>query len=349
MSEMKVAVIGASGKVGQLMIDLLGNYFEDDLILIPVASKDSVGKKIDCKRGELELCSIEAAINKKPQLVFFSAGSEVSRKYAPRFVKKGSYVIDNSSAWRMESNIPLIVPEVNGGLLMKDHKLISNPNCSTIQLVMVLDLLEKNFGLDRVVVSSYQSVSGAGKDALLQMEKERKGEEFYGSKPLIKPIDQNVIPQIDTFLDNGYSREEWKIIEESRKILGEPKLRITATCVRVPVKTGHSESVNIKLKKPFDLSVIRKILNGGTGITVVDEPGKSAYPMPIDAEGNDEVFVGRIRDDESTVNGLNLWIVSDNLRKGAATNALQIAKLLSDKKWLGSGKALKNQGMSGNS
>ncbi len=337
MSKLKIAVVGATGNVGQLMIELIGDYFGSDVELIAAASERSVGSNLDSKFGVLTLVDIGQALESGPDITLFSAGATISREYAAKFSSAGSYVIDNSSAWRMDPEVPLIVPEVNGGILSSEKRLIANPNCSTIQLALVLDVLEKNYDMERVIVSTYQSVSGAGKDAVNQMEKERNGEPYRGRKPLNQVIDKNLVPHIDVFLDNGYTKEEWKIVEESRKLLALPRLKITTTCVRVPVKTGHSESVNVELKKKFEIEDIKRLLEGTSGVSVQDDPQNEIYPMPLDSEGKDEVFVGRIRRDESIPNGLNLWIVSDNLRKGAATNALQIAKLIYDNRWVGTG------------
>ncbi len=337
MEKLRIAVVGASGNVGELMLELIPTFLGEGHDIIGVGSESSVGRVLESKSGRITMESIDSALEKKPHLTLFSAGAKASKEHAEKFVKVGSFVVDNSSAWRMEQDIPLVVPEVNAGLLSSNKKLIANPNCSTIQLTLVLNALEKNFGLERVVVSTYQSVSGAGRDAVKQMENERNGAEGVDPKPLFQTIDQNLVPHIDKFLDNGYTKEEWKIIEESRKILGLPNLRITVTSVRVPVRTGHSESVNIELSKAFQLDDLTKVLSSFSGITVEDSPKDKLYPMPLPAEGKDDVFVGRIRRDDSIENGVNLWVVSDNLRKGAATNALQIASLLKQNQWLGVG------------
>ncbi len=336
MAEVKIAVIGATGNVGRLMVSLIPEYFKEGVELILAASENSVGRSIESPFGEMKVVSIEEALKRKPHIALFSAGANTSLSYAKKFTAKGAYVIDNSSAWRMHDEIPLIVPEINGGILTRDARLIANPNCSTIQLTMVLEVLEKNFDLERVVVSTYQSVSGAGKDALNQLKNERNGG-HTGALPLRHPIEGNVIPHIDIFLENRYTKEEWKIMQETRKILALPQLKITATCVRVPVDTSHSESVNVELKKAFDTNEVVRLLEGAKGVTVKDKPKDGLYPMPLDSTGSDEVFVGRIRRDDTLPNGLNMWIVSDNLRKGAATNALQIARLVHEMKWVGAG------------
>lgn len=273
------------------------------------------------------------AIAEKPVLALFSAGGTTSLEWAPRFAEAGITVIDNSSAWRMDPDKKLVVPEINGDVLTKEDRIIANPNCSTIQMVMALQPLEQHYGIERIIVSTYQSVSGTGKKAVDQLMNERKG--VSGDMAYKYTIDLNLIPQIDSFLDNGYTKEEMKMVNETRKILRSPGIRITSTTVRVPVKGGHSESVNVELKKDFSLDAVRAQIAAMPGVVVVDDPANARYPMPIEAEGKDEVFVGRIRRDESQPNSLNLWIVSDNLRKGAATNAVQIAEYLVAKKIVG--------------
>ena len=325
--KIRIAVVGASGMVGGLMCRLLENTSMDIEQLYPVASTRSRDQKLRFKNQELSFLTPEEAITLKPDLALFSAGKEASKKYAPQFAAEGCTVIDNSSAWRYDDKIPLVVPEINGSKLQKDDKIIANPNCSTIQLVMVLKPLHEAYGMERVVVSTYQSVSGAGKSAMDQMRNERDGE-FVQNMVLKQPIDMNVIPHIDDFQDNGYTREEMKMVWESRKILGIPDLRFTSTCVRVPVQYAHSESVNVEFSKAPNLDTVRKILGSTSGVVVLDDPFNLEYPMPIDAAGQDEVFVGRIRLDNSHEKALNFWVVSDNLRKGAATNALQIAEYL---------------------
>lgn len=323
---MKIAVVGATGLVGQLMIEILEERNFPLTELIPVASDRSVSREIKYLNKSLEIIGLDEALERKADLVIFSAGSEIAIRYAPLFSGSGTTVIDNSSAWRMEPGVKLIVPEINSHLLSGEDKIISNPNCSTIQLVMVLSQLHKQFRIRRVVVSTYQSVSGSGSDAIQQFENERNS--IRGEMSYPHPIDRNCIPHCDDFLDNGYTREEMKLIRETRKILEEPELMVTATAVRVPVSRGHSEAVNIEFENDFDLNEIRDLLEEAAGVTVLDDPSNNIYPMPVHAEGKDSVFVGRIRRDLSRDNALNLWIVADNLRKGAATNAIQIAEYL---------------------
>ncbi len=327
---MKIAVVGATGLVGTAMIKVLneGKYIPLTSIdsLIPVASERSVNKEISFNNATLKVCNVRDALAMKPDIALFSAGSEASREYAPAFVKQGCVVIDNSSAWRMEANIPLIVPEVNGHVLRASHKLIANPNCSTIQMVAALAPLHNKYSIKRVVVSTYQSVTGTGASALMQLMQERQG--ISGVKAYPHPIDLNVFPHGGTFVAGGYTTEEIKLVNETRKIMGDESIAITATVVRVPVTGGHSESVNIEFNEPFQIDDIFSTLSFTPGIIVQDDIDKAVYPMPLYAEGRDEVFVGRIRRDESVPNGINLWIVSDNLRKGAATNAVQIAALM---------------------
>ncbi len=328
---MKVAVVGATGLVGNVMLKILEERNFPVTELIPVASNNSIGRKISFKGKEYTIQSVVNAVKARPDIALFSAGSGVSLEWAPKFAEVGTYVIDNSSAWRMDHTKKLIVPEVNADTLSKDDHIIANPNCSTIQLVLILNPLHKRYGIKRVVVSTYQSVTGTGVKAVTQMENERQG--ISGEMAYKYPIDKNAIPQIDIFLENGYTKEEMKMVNETRKIMRDASLNLTATCVRIPVMGGHSESVNIEFKNDFDLNEIRTILSTTPGVVVKDDPENAAYPMPlIDAHGRDEVFVGRIRKDESQPHSLNLWIVADNLRKGAATNAIQIAQyLLSNK------------------
>ncbi|MDR9375301.1 MAG: aspartate-semialdehyde dehydrogenase, partial [Schleiferiaceae bacterium] len=323
---MKIAIVGATGMVGQVMLKLLVERSFPITELLPVASARSAGKTISWRGREYRLLTVEEALQAKPDMALFSAGGSVSREWAPRFAQQGCTVIDNSSAWRMDPEVKLVVPEVNGDLLAKEDRLIANPNCSTIQLMMVLAPLQQRYGIRRVVVSTYQSVTGTGMAAVQQMENERAGEEGPLAYPY--PIDQNCLPHCDTFDDNGYTREELKLLNESRKILQLPQLALTATAVRVPVRGGHSESVNLELEKEFHTTDLRKLLADQAGLHLQDHPDMNQYPMPRYAEGRDEVFVGRIRRDLSQINSLNLWIVADNLRKGAATNALQIAERL---------------------
>ena len=324
---MKVAVVGATGLVGTVMLKVLEERNFPVTEVIPVASEKSVGKKITWKGRAYTVHSMEQAIAAKPQLALFSAGGATSLEWAPKFAAAGIYVIDNSSAWRMHPDKKLVVPEVNANVLTKDDMIIANPNCSTIQMVLVLHPIHLQYGIKRVVVSTYQSVTGTGVKAVNQMENERKG--ISGEMAYKYPIDKNVIPQIDVFLENGYTKEEMKMVNETKKILGDDAVKVTATCVRIPVIGGHSESVNLELNKPFTLADIRKLLEQTPGVAVKDDPAAAAYPMPLlDAHDRDEVFVGRMRKDDSVENGLNLWIVADNLRKGAATNAIQIAEYL---------------------
>ena len=312
--------------VGREMLKVLEerNFPVDELL--PVASEKSVGQKISFRGKKYSIITIDDAVKIKPAIALFSAGSSVSLEYAPKFAEEGTTVIDNSSAWRMHPEKKLIVPEINGQVLTVTDKIIANPNCSTIQLVMVLNPLHKKYQIKRIVVSTYQSVSGTGKAAVNQLMNERnnvKGEMAYPYQ-----IDLNCLPQVDVFLESGYTKEEMKMVNETKKIMMDNSIALTATCVRVPVMGGHSEAVNITFEKDFDLTEVRKILSNTSGVTVQDDIANKIYPMPINAHGEDDVFVGRIRRDESFANSLNCWIVSDNLRKGAATNAVQIAEYL---------------------
>jgi aspartate-semialdehyde dehydrogenase len=329
---MKVAVVGATGLVGGTMLKILEERNFPVTELIPVASQRSVGSKVSFKGKEYTVVSAETAIAMKPALALFSAGGTTSLELAPAFAAIGCRVVDNSSAWRMKEDIKLVVPEVNGHTLTKDDYIIANPNCSTIQMVMVLDPIRHRYGIRRVVVSTYQSVSGTGQKAVKELFEQRSGSNATNVYP--HRIDLNVLPHIDVFLDNGYTKEEMKMSLETCKIMGDNNIRVTATTVRVPVVGGHSESVNIELQKDFNESDVKELLSNQAGVVVVDNPAMNGYPMPIDAEGKDEVFVGRIRRDHSQPNTLNCWIVSDNLRKGAATNAVQIARYLYDKGWI---------------
>ncbi|MBB5636347.1 aspartate-semialdehyde dehydrogenase [Pedobacter cryoconitis] len=324
---MKIAVVGATGLVGTVMLKVLEERNFPLTELIPVASEKSVGKEITFKGKKFKVVSMETAIAMKPDVALFSAGGSTSLKYAPLFAEAGTTVIDNSSAWRMDPSKKLIVPEVNAYELSIDDKIIANPNCSTIQMVVALKPLHDKYKIKRVVVSTYQSVTGTGVKAVEQMMNERKG---IMDGPMAYPhqIDLNVIPQIDVFEENGYTKEEMKMIKETRKIMGDENIRVTATTVRIPVMGGHSESVNIEFENDFDLADVTSVLEKTEGIIVVDDIANLKYPMPKDAHEKDEVFVGRIRRDESLPNTLNLWIVADNLRKGAATNAVQIAEFL---------------------
>jgi aspartate-semialdehyde dehydrogenase len=322
---MKVAVVGATGMVGNVMLEVLREQNFPISELIPVASEKSIGNKIQFGGLEFTVVGLETAVNMKPDVAIFSAGGETSLEWAPKFAAVGTFVIDNSSAWRMDPDKKLIVPEINGDSLTENDKIIANPNCSTIQLVLALSPLHKAFGIKRVVVSTYQSITGTGVKAVQQMENERVGTQ--GEMAYHYPIDKNCIPQCDVFIENGYTKEEMKLTNETKKIL-DPRINVTATAVRVPVVGGHSEAVNIEFEKDFDLSEVRRLLHDQPGITLKDDPTTNSYPMPKYAEGKDDVFVGRIRRDESQANTLNMWIVADNLRKGAATNAVQIAHLL---------------------
>lgn len=324
---MKIAVVGATGLVGTVMLKVLEERNFPLTELIPVASEKSVGKEITFKGKKFAVVNMDTAISMRPDIALFSAGGSTSLENAPRFAEAGTTVIDNSSAWRMDPSKKLIVPEVNASTLSIDDKIIANPNCSTIQMVVALKPLHDKYRIKRVVVSTYQSVTGTGVKAVEQMMNERKGI-TDGPMAYAYPIDLNVIPQIDVFTDNGYTKEEMKMILETRKIMGDETIRVTATTVRIPVMGGHSESVNIEFENEFDVAEVRDILTKTEGIIVVDDPANLKYPMPKDAYEKDEVFVGRIRRDESLPNTLNMWIVADNLRKGAATNAVQIAEYL---------------------
>lgn len=328
---MKVAVVGATGLVGSVMIKVLEERNFPVTELLPVASEKSIGKEIEFKGKKYKLVSVDAAIAKRPAIALFSAGGSTSLEWAPKFAEAGTTVIDNSSAWRMDPTKKLVVPEINAQVLTKDDRIIANPNCSTIQMVLVLNPLHKKYGIKRIVVSTYQSVTGTGVKAVEQLMNERKG--VKGEMAYAYPIDLNVIPHIDVFLENGYTKEEMKMVNETKKIMGDKRIRVTATAVRIPVLGGHSESVNVEFENDFDLTEIRTILQNTSGIIVKDDVKNLQYPMPLlDAHNRDEVFVGRIRRDESQPNTLNLWIVADNLRKGAATNAVQIAEYLLSQK-----------------
>lgn len=329
---MKVAVVGATGLVGTKMLQILEERNFPVSELIPVASEKSVGKKVRFKGKDYVVVSATDAIAAKPALALFSAGGGTSLEWAPKFAAAGITVIDNSSAWRMDPAKRLVVPELNADVLGKEDKIIANPNCSTIQMVVALNPLHKKYKIKRIVVSTYQSVTGTGVKAVNQMLNERKG--ITGEMAYKYPIDMNAIPQIDVFLENGYTKEEMKMVNETRKIMRDDSIRVTATTVRIPVMGGHSEAVNVEFERDFDLGEVKKILSEGPGIVVVDDPAAQQYPMPKDAHNRDEVFVGRLRRDETQPNTLNMWVVSDNLRKGAATNAVQIAEYLVEKKLL---------------
>jgi aspartate-semialdehyde dehydrogenase len=345
---MKVAVVGATGLVGTKMLQVLAERNFPVTQLIPVASEKSIGKKVVFKGVQYPIVSWQDAIDKKPNVAIFSAGGSTSKELAPKFAEAGCTVIDNSSAWRMEPNVPLVVPEVNAAVLTANDKIIANPNCSTIQMVVVLKPLHDKYKIKRVVVSTYQSVTGTGKKAVDQMMRERKnavgkmlmeekvlpfGEDLggVGEMAYAYQIDMNALPHIDVFLDNGYTKEEMKMVNETKKIMGDDSIRLTATTVRIPTIGGHSESVNIEFEKDFDIDEVRTLLSNSPGVVVVDDVKNLKYPMPIHAHDKDDTFVGRIRRDESQPNTLNCWIVSDNLRKGAATNAVQIAEYLLEK------------------
>ena len=322
---MKVAVVGATGMVGEIMRSVLEERNFPITEFLPVASARSIGKTICFQGKEYTVIGLEEAVEHAPDFALFSAGGQTSLDWAPKFAAVGTTVIDNSSAWRMHPDHKLIVPEINAEQLTPSDKIIANPNCSTIQMVMVLAPLHKRYGIKRVVVSTYQSITGTGVKAVQQLEDEYNGKD--GEKAYPHPIHRNALPHCDVFMDNGYTKEEMKLVNETHKIL-DPNIKVTATAVRIPVVGGHSESVNLSFSKELDLDEVREILNKAPGVVVVDDLANNNYPMPLDAEGKDEVFVGRIRKDESQENGLNLWIVADNLRKGAATNTVQIAEYL---------------------
>lgn len=323
---MKVAVVGATGLVGTKMLQVLAERNFPVTELIPVASEKSVGKEVEFKGKQYKVVGMQTAIDMKPAVALFSAGGGTSTQWAPAFAEAGITVIDNSSAWRMDPTKKLVVPEINAGSLTADDKIIANPNCSTIQMVVALAPLHKRYGIKRIVVSTYQSVTGTGVKAVNQLMNERNGVE--GEMAYKYPIDLNVIPQIDVFLENGYTKEEMKMVLETKKIMGDDSIKVTATTVRIPVMGGHSESVNIEFENEYELEEVRSLLAAAPGVVVVDDPSTQQYPMPKDAHERDEVFVGRIRRDETQPKSLNMWIVSDNLRKGAATNAVQIAEWL---------------------
>lgn len=330
---MKVAVVGATGMVGNVMLDVLLEQNFPISELIPVASERSVGNEILFKDRNYKVVGMQTAIDMRPDVAIFSAGGDTSLEWAPRFAAVGTTVIDNSSAWRMDPTKKLVVPEINGDVLTSEDKIIANPNCSTIQLLLALAPLHKVYRIKRVVVSTYQSITGTGVKAVQQMENERNG--ISGDMAYKYPIDKNCIPQCDSFLENGYTKEEMKLTNETKKIL-DPNISVTATAVRVPVVGGHSESVNVEFERDFDLGEVRRLLIEQPGIKLKDDPASFEYPMPKYAQGKDDVFVGRIRRDESQANTLNMWVVADNLRKGAATNAVQIGHLLLQKGFLNS-------------
>ena len=323
---MKVAVVGATGMVGHVMLQVLAERNFPITQLIPVASARSIGKKVHYKDLEYPIVSMQDAIDLKPEIAIFSAGGNISLEFAPQFAAVGTTVIDNSSAWRMDQTKKLVVPEINATSLTKEDKIIANPNCSTIQMVLALAPLHEKYGIKRLVVSTYQSITGTGVKAVQQLENEYAGEKGEMAYPY--PIHRNAIPACDVFEENGYTKEELKLVRETQKILDDRSIAVTATAVRIPVVGGHSEAINVELKKDYELSDIPKLLSETDGVTVQDNPDTNTYPMPIYAEGKNDVFVGRIRRDHSQANTLNMWVVSDNLRKGAATNAVQIGEYL---------------------
>ena len=323
---MKVAVVGATGMVGEIMLQVLAERNFPVTELIPVASEKSVGKEIEWKGKSYKVVSLQTAVDLKPEIALFSAGGETSLEWAPKFAAVGTTVIDNSSAWRMDETKKLIVPEINASVLTQDDKIIANPNCSTIQMVMALAPLHTKYDIKRIVVSTYQSITGTGVKAVQQLENEYAGIE--GEMAYKYPIHRNAIPQCDSFEANGYTKEEMKLVRETQKILNDKTIAVTATAIRIPVVGGHSETVNIQFENDFDVNEVRQILHNTSGVTVQDNLDTYTYPMPIYAQGKDDVFVGRIRRDESQPNTINMWIVSDNLRKGAATNTIQIAEYL---------------------
>lgn len=323
---MKVAVVGATGLVGTKMLQVLAERNFPVTELVPVASEKSIGKEVDFKGKKFKVVGMLDAIAAKPAVAIFSAGGSTSLEWAPKFAGAGITVIDNSSAWRMDPAKPLVVPELNADILTAGDKIIANPNCSTIQMVVALNPLHQKYKVKRIVVSTYQSVTGTGVKAVAQLMNERKGVE--GERAYKYPIDLNAIPQIDVFLDNGYTKEEMKMVNETRKIMRDDSIAVTATTVRIPVMGGHSESVNVEFENEFVLSEVKELLSKAPGVVVVDDPSAQQYPMPMDAHEKDDVFVGRLRRDETQPRTLNMWVVSDNLRKGAATNAVQIAEHL---------------------
>ncbi|WP_315162241.1 aspartate-semialdehyde dehydrogenase [Capnocytophaga leadbetteri] len=323
---MRVAVVGVTGMVGNVMLEVLKEHNFPVTELIPVASEKSIGKKINFKGKEYSVIGLEQAVSLKPDVALFSAGASVSKEWAPRFAQVGTTVVDNSSAWRMDETKKLVIPEINADVLTKDDKIIANPNCSTIQMLVALAPLQAKYGIKRIVVSTYQSITGTGVKAVRQLENEYKGEK--GEMAYHYPIHRNAIPHCDVFEDNGYTKEEMKLVRETKKILRDDTIAVTATAVRIPVIGGHSESINVELKTDFSIDEVRALLAQSAGIKVQDNTDTNTYPMPIYAHGKDEVFVGRIRRDESQANTLNLWVVADNLRKGAATNTIQIAEYL---------------------
>jgi aspartate-semialdehyde dehydrogenase len=333
---MKVAVVGATGLVGTVMMEVLEERNFPVTEFLPVASERSVGKEVTFKGKQYTIIGLEDAVAAQPDVAIFSAGASVSKEWATKFAAAGTTVVDNSSAWRMDPSIKLVVPEVNAQVLTPEDKIIANPNCSTIQMVVALAPLHKAFNIKRLVISTYQSITGTGVKAVNQYNLERSGQKpAQEEMAYFYQIFENCIPHCDIFLENDYTKEEMKLVNETKKIMGNDSLRITSTTVRVPVHGGHSEAVNIEFEKPFEVAQVKKLLAEAPGIIVQDDPANKQYPMPLLAKNRDEVFVGRIRRDESIENGLNIWVVADNLRKGAATNAVQIAEYLAAKKWIG--------------
>lgn len=323
---MKIAVVGATGMVGNVMLKVLEERNFPVTELLVVASERSVGKTLVYKGKEHTVIGLQDAVDQKPDIALFSAGGSTSTEWAPIFAAAGITVVDNSSAWRMDPSKKLVVPEINAGELTKEDKIIANPNCSTIQMVVALAPLHKKYGIKRLVISTYQSISGTGVKAVQQLENEYQG--IKGEMAYPYPIHRNALPHCDVFEDNGYTKEEMKLVNETRKILNDNSIAVTATAVRIPVAGGHSESINIEFDRDFDVNEVRQLLHETAGVVVKDNLETNTYPMPIYAEGKDDVFVGRIRRDESQANSLNMWVVSDNLRKGAATNTIQIAEYL---------------------
>lgn len=323
---MRVAVVGATGMVGEIMLQVLAERNFPVTDLIPVASEKSVGKEIEWKGNTYKVVGLQTAVDMKPEIALFSAGGETSLEWAPKFAAVGTTVIDNSSAWRMNATKKLVVPEINASVLTKEDKIIANPNCSTIQMVMALAPLHTKYDIKRIVVSTYQSITGTGVKAVRQLENEYAG--IQGDMAYKYPIHRNAIPQCDSFEENGYTKEEMKLVRETQKILNDNTIAVTATAIRIPVVGGHSEAVNVQFENDFDVNEVREILQNTPGVTVQDNLETFTYPMPIYAQGKDDVFVGRIRRDESQPNTINMWIVADNLRKGAATNTIQIAEYL---------------------
>lgn len=335
---MKVAIVGATGLVGTKVLQVLEERNFPVSELIPVASERSIGKEIEFKGKKFKVVGVKDAIKAKPQIAIFSAGGQISLDWAPAFAKVGCFVVDNSSAWRMDPATPLVIPEINARSIKRENKIIANPNCSTIQMLIALAPLHKAFKIKRVVVSTYQSITGTGVQAVRQLEREEKTKDerrkTKDDNAYPHQIYRNCLPHCDVFLDNGYTKEEMKLVNETRKILDDEAIQLTATAVRVPVVGGHSEAINIEFKRKYDLAEVRALLSESPGLVLMDDPSNNVYPMPINAHEKDEVFVGRVRRDNSCANGLNIWVVSDNLRKGAATNAVQIAEYLLKEKFI---------------